>query len=50
MPKGFWNNEKNVEEFVKWVADELHFKNLDDWYSVTTAQVISSPFRRLLIT
>jgi hypothetical protein len=37
-PKGFWNNDENVKEYLEWAAHQLHIKKLDEWHSVSSAQ------------
>lgn len=34
-PKGFWTRRENRQRYMKWLAEQLNFKKLDDWYQVT---------------
>jgi len=33
-PPGFWNDDDNCREYLKWLANELSFNELDDWYKL----------------
>jgi hypothetical protein len=37
---GFWYDTKNHQKFLDWLAAELNIRDMDDWYKVTTLDVI----------
>ncbi len=34
-PKDFWSNVNNQIKFVKWAANELKIKEMNDWFKIT---------------
>jgi hypothetical protein len=34
VPKGYWQKFENQRDFLNWLADDLGFKSLDDWYKI----------------
>jgi hypothetical protein len=40
-PRNFWEDLKNVQNFVEWVAVQLGVHSSDDWYNVSYAQFIA---------
>jgi len=34
-PNGFWQQRKNRKRYMLWLGQELGFKEISDWYSVT---------------
>lgn len=35
LPKGFWEDQENVKNYIKWLEKELNIKNMEDWYKIT---------------
>ena len=35
IPKGFWNDENNVKNYMNWLSEKLNIKTMEDWYKVT---------------
>lgn len=40
IPRGFWNDPKNVRRYLGWLAEELGYESLDDWYDLRTQDLI----------
>ncbi len=36
VPRGFWNDRQNRRRYLDWLAEELGFKTIEDWYRLTT--------------
>ena len=34
-PKGYWNDENNVKEYMNWLSEQLNIKTMEDWYKVS---------------
>ena len=34
-PKGYWNDENNVKEYMNWLSEQLNIKTMEDWYRVS---------------
>ena len=34
-PKGYWNDENNVKQYINWLGDKLNIKTMEDWYNVS---------------
>lgn len=34
--KGFWEDPKNVRDYVEWLGEKLQVKALEDWYKITS--------------
>ena len=34
-PKGYWNDENNIKEYMNWLSEKLNIKTMEDWYNVT---------------
>jgi hypothetical protein len=39
VPAGFWQSEKNKQEYLDWVAKQLNVQTMEDWYQVTKKQL-----------
>jgi hypothetical protein len=39
VPQGFWKKSENVMRYLKWVESQLNITSLDQWSSVTLAQL-----------
>ena len=50
LPIGYWNRYRDDKfELVKWLSSELKINNLDDWYRVSSEQILRiAPLRGLL--
>ena len=35
-PKGFWNDENNLKDYMDWLSEKLNIKTMEDWYNVTS--------------
>ena len=42
VPKGFWNDQKNVRWFFEWLGPRLNVRSLDDWYKVGQEAVVNN--------
>src|SRR5690349_8425763 len=40
LPLGFWEKKENQKWFFHWLGKRLGYKDLDDWYNVTTRDII----------
>lgn len=49
-PHGFWEKMENQKQFFDWLGSELGYKEMDDWYSVTSLDVINAGGGELLQT
>jgi very-short-patch-repair endonuclease len=36
---GFWNDENNHIQYLKWLEKEFKIENLDDWYNITAENI-----------
>ena len=36
VPKGYWDNEENVKEYLSWLGYQIGISRLDDWKYVTS--------------
>lgn len=34
-PMGFWNEDKNKNDYLKWFEKKLNIKSIDDWYNIS---------------
>ena len=34
-PKGYWNDENNVKQYMNWLSDKLNIKKMEDWYNIS---------------
>jgi hypothetical protein len=34
-PHGYWSDEKNHRKYADWLSEELGFKSMEDWYSIS---------------
>lgn len=48
LPKGFWDDEASVKQFLRWLSRELRISSPDDWKAVTWDQVAKLGGTRLL--
>lgn len=48
VPKRFWNDPKNVMEYLKWFTDQYDIKTLEDWNGITREQFERSGGSKLL--
>lgn len=35
MPKNFWHDIRNQQDFLNWLSRELGINTMEDWYNVT---------------
>ena len=35
IPKGFWHDEKNIQNYMNWLSQQLNIKTIEDWYKIT---------------
>ena len=35
-PKGYWNDENNIKEYMNWLSEKLNIKSMEDWYKVSS--------------
>jgi len=38
----FWNETENIKQYVEWLADQLGYDRISDWYQVTKADFQSN--------
>jgi hypothetical protein len=36
---GYWNDMKNQRKFMDWIADQLEFKDMNEWYSISEEKI-----------
>ena len=41
ISRGFWNDEKNVQNYMKWLGQTLKINSMEDWYKVSTEVIIN---------
>ncbi len=46
---GFWNEMNNQRDFMEWLRDDLGFKDMTDWYKMTSHHIKSRGASGLLI-
>jgi hypothetical protein len=34
-PPHFWDSKANCRKYLKWLAEHLGYKQLDDWYGIS---------------
>ena len=34
-PRNYWNDINNQKNYLEWVAKELNYKNMEDWYNIS---------------
>jgi hypothetical protein len=39
VPRGFWYDDNNIKEYLKWVTKQLRISTLDDWYLVGIEEI-----------
>jgi hypothetical protein len=37
VPIGYWDHPQNCRDYLSWLAEQLNYKQLDNWYDVTLA-------------
>jgi len=42
VPRGYWDNSDNIQEFLKIFEKRLGIKTVEDWYCVTVSQLSES--------
>lgn len=42
LPQGFWENKENRKMALEWLAKRLRISHWEDWYEVTTQQIVAS--------
>jgi hypothetical protein len=41
VPNRFWDNLANQRDYMNWIANHLDIKCMDDWYKVSSVDVIN---------
>ena len=41
-PKGYWNNQENIDNFLSKIKEKYNLKTPDDWNSITQKHILSS--------
>ena len=41
VPKGYWNDENNIKQYMNWLSDKLNIKTMEDWYNVSHEVIIT---------
>jgi len=49
VPAGFWNKRANRRRYMGWLGEQLGFHRPEDWYQLSTAQLIQHHGRPLLL-
>lgn len=39
VPRGFWEDDNNIKEYLKWITKQLRISTLDDWYLVGIEEI-----------
>jgi hypothetical protein len=34
-----WNNPEKAREFLEWVGEDLGYKEMNDWYNISTDEI-----------
>ena len=34
-PKGYWDDENNIKEYMNWLSEKLNIKTMEDWYKIS---------------
>jgi len=42
IPLGIWSDHNRVNQYLDWLSHILEFKNLEDWYSLTTQDLLNN--------
>ena len=42
VPNGFWTEPDHRREFLRWLAGRLRFRYMQDWYRLTSDDIISN--------
>lgn len=48
VPRGYWSNDKNVQEYLLWLGDKLGLETMEDWYKVTRRNFVENGGSRLI--
>lgn len=48
LPHGYWDNKKNVLHFVEYLAEQLGFKDMKDWYRISSEDIVKNGGSQLL--
>jgi hypothetical protein len=48
VPQGFWHDRENRQRYIKWLGQELNYKNQEDWYQITGNVIDNKHGGRLL--
>jgi hypothetical protein len=44
VPDGFWDSDKNGQDFMNWANSELKIEAPDDWYKVPEEHIFGNIF------
>jgi len=42
VPNGYWENEKHVISYLKWISEEIQIIRMEDWYNISVQKLHSS--------
>ena len=48
QPKGYWDNQENIDNFLSKIKEKYNLKTPEDWNSITQKHIISNGGSRLL--
>jgi hypothetical protein len=49
VPQNFWSNKDNRKRFLEWLGKRLGFNQQEDWYKITSEDIITNGGKTLLI-
>jgi len=39
VPSNYWNDENSLKSYLRWLAEQLQIKQMNDWYNVSTDDI-----------
>jgi hypothetical protein len=42
LPVGYWDEVENREQYFRWLEGELNIENPEDWYEISTFQILQA--------
>jgi hypothetical protein len=48
VPRLFWYDINNQKEYLKWIAKNLNIQTLEDWYKISSIDIVNNKGRGLI--
>ena len=48
-PKGYWKKKENHTKYIEWLGKKLGYTTLEDWYKISTKDIIDNDGKTLLL-